>query len=55
MKEEIERYTEEEQKKHKHKWVTCPMCGGEDPYVSGKVCADPRCEDSAEQAVCCGC
>jgi len=52
---EIEPYTEEEQKKHKHEWITCPMCGGGDPYVSGRVCADPKCEDSAEQMICCGC
>lgn len=51
----IEPYTKEEQEKHKHKWVTCPRCGGDDPYTNGLVCSDPRCEDSAEQMICCGC
>jgi len=39
----------------KSKLVTCPECNGKDPYVSGLVCSNPQCENSAEEAGCCGC
>ena len=55
MEKKPNRYTKEEQEQHKHDWVTCPMCGGSDPYVSGLICGDDRCEDGESAVICCGC